>query len=70
MSAQLAGSPEQQLVEAIGSFQHDPLGYVLFNFPWGVKGGPLMARSCAPGSAGSWRRLAGSCRPGLLMLAR
>ncbi len=41
MSAQLAGSPEQQLVEAIGSFQHDPLGYVLFNFPWGVKGGPL-----------------------------
>lgn len=41
MSAQLAASPEQQLVEAIGSFQHDPLGYVLFNFPWGVKGGPL-----------------------------
>jgi len=34
-------NPEQELVEAIASFQHDPLGYVLFNFPWGVPNTPL-----------------------------
>ena len=29
------------LGEAIGKYKHDPLGYVLFVFPWGVKGTEL-----------------------------
>lgn len=32
---------EDQLIEDIGGFYEDPLGYVLYNFPWGVKGTPL-----------------------------
>ena len=40
MSAQ--GSAEQaQLVEDIASFTHDPLGYVLYNYPWGEPGTEL-----------------------------
>lgn len=27
---------ELELVEAVADFEHDPLGYVLFAFPWGV----------------------------------
>lgn len=34
MSAR-ASNPEQDLIEAVAAFQHDPLGYVLFAFPWG-----------------------------------
>lgn len=34
-------NPEEALASAIGSFRHDPLGFVLFNYPWGVQGGPL-----------------------------
>lgn len=34
---------EQQLCQDIASFCHDPLGYVLYAFPWGIKGGPLEA---------------------------
>lgn len=34
-------TPAQQLAADIGSFTHDPLGYVLYNFPWGVPGTPL-----------------------------
>lgn len=34
---------EQQLCQDIAGFQHDPLGYVLYAFPWGVKGTPLAA---------------------------
>lgn len=41
MSAQPARTSEDELIEAIASFQHDPLGYVLFNFPWGEKGTTL-----------------------------
>jgi hypothetical protein len=33
-----------QLVEDIAGFTHDPLGYALYNFPWGVKGTPLEGR--------------------------
>lgn len=32
---------EQELMEAIFSFKYDPLGFVLYAFPWGVKGTPL-----------------------------
>lgn len=32
---------EEELVEFIGSFTHDPYGYVLANYPWGVKGTDL-----------------------------
>lgn len=27
-----------QLIDALGSFTHDPLGFVYFSFPWGEKG--------------------------------
>lgn len=32
---------ERELGLAIASYTHDPLGFVMFAFPWGVKGGPL-----------------------------
>jgi hypothetical protein len=34
-------SQEQELLTSILSFRFDPLGYVLFSFPWGVEGTPL-----------------------------
>lgn len=39
-----AADTERELVEFIGSFAHDPYGFVLAVFPWGVKGGPLEGR--------------------------
>ena len=33
------------LLEAVASYTHDPLGFVLFAFPWGVPGSPLADRS-------------------------
>ena len=30
-----------QLIDALGSFTHDPLGFVYFAYPWGEKGTPL-----------------------------
>ena len=39
MSVQLTA--EQQLVEDIAGFTHDPLGYALYCFPWGMKGTEL-----------------------------
>lgn len=41
MSAQLTDSFEDQLCEDIAGFTHDPLGYVLYNYPWGVPGTEL-----------------------------
>jgi hypothetical protein len=35
VSAAVAIDHEQELVDAIAGFQHDPLGYVLFAFDWG-----------------------------------
>jgi hypothetical protein len=35
---------EQQLCEDVAGFQLDPLGYVMYAFPWGVKGTPLENR--------------------------
>lgn len=35
MSARPAVDHEQELFDAIAAFQHDPLGFVLFAFPWG-----------------------------------
>lgn len=35
------GGIERDLGLAVSSFTHDPLGFVMFAFPWGVKGGPL-----------------------------
>lgn len=32
---------QTELVEDISSFQDDPLGYVMYAFPWGEPGGPL-----------------------------
>ena len=32
---------EQQLLTDIFTFKYDPLGFVLYAFPWGVKGTPL-----------------------------
>lgn len=34
-------NPEVELVNDIAEFYADPLGYVLYAFPWGEKGGPL-----------------------------
>lgn len=30
-----AMSPEEQLINDIGMFTHDPLSYALYAFPWG-----------------------------------
>ena len=32
---------EIALIEDIAAFYDDPLGFVLYAFPWGVNGGPL-----------------------------
>lgn len=34
-------SPEEQLIEDIAGFTHDPLGYALYAFPWGEEGTEL-----------------------------
>lgn len=34
-------SPELQLARAVAEYYDDPLGFVLFAFPWGVEGGQL-----------------------------
>lgn len=39
------GDAEHELGLAVSQFTHDPLGFVMFAFPWGVKGGPLEGRS-------------------------
>lgn len=31
----------EHLIEALAEYQHDPLGYVLFAFPWGQPGSEL-----------------------------
>lgn len=41
MSEALQKSPEEQLIEDIASFTHDPLGYTYYAFPWGEAGGEL-----------------------------
>ncbi|HHO0199145.1 TPA: terminase [Klebsiella quasipneumoniae] len=37
----LAMSPEEQLIDDIASFTHDPLGYALYAFPWAEEGSEL-----------------------------
>lgn len=37
----MAIDPEIALADAVGSFVHDPLGFVLFAYPWGQKGTQL-----------------------------
>lgn len=41
MSEALQKSSEEQLIEDIASFTHDPLGYAYYAFPWGDAGGEL-----------------------------
>lgn len=41
MSALARREPEIELADDIGSFTHDPLGFVIFAFPWGVAGTEL-----------------------------
>lgn len=36
-----ADAYEQRLIEEIAQFQHDPLAYIQFAFPWGEANGPL-----------------------------
>lgn len=38
MTAALARDPVKELHDAVMSFEHDPLGFVLFAFPWGEPG--------------------------------
>jgi hypothetical protein len=40
-SAAVRVDPNLALVERMASFRHDPLGYVLYAFPWGQKGTEL-----------------------------
>lgn len=40
-AAQVSSQFEDELVAAIEQFYDDPLGFVMFVFPWGEKGGPL-----------------------------
>ena len=39
--AQVSAQYEDELTEQINQFYADPLGFVMFAFPWGEKGGPL-----------------------------
>ena len=39
--AEEPATAEQQLVDEIGAFTHDPLGFVEFVFPWGEPGTAL-----------------------------
>ncbi|MGE0745286.1 MAG: terminase [Rhodospirillales bacterium] len=39
--ADVSADLQHRLIEAIAGFAHDPLGYVMFAFPWGEPGGPL-----------------------------
>ena len=32
---------EKELIKNIGKFKYDPLGFVMYVFPWGLKGSPL-----------------------------
>lgn len=41
MATALASSPEAMLADAVAGFYADPLGFVLFAFPWGEKGTEL-----------------------------
>ncbi len=41
MSAALATDPALVLAEDIAGFTHDPLGYAMYAYPWGVEGTPL-----------------------------
>jgi hypothetical protein len=41
----LSTETERELAEQIARFRYDPLGFVMFNFPWGVKGSPLQNKT-------------------------
>ena len=41
MSALSEITPEKLLADAVGEFVNNPLGFVMFAWPWKVKGGPL-----------------------------
>ncbi len=47
-------SPEEQLIEDIAGFTHDPLGYALYAFPWGEEGsGPQTVMATVTDAAGN-----------------
>lgn len=53
MSAQLHRTdPQLLLIEDIASFRDDPFGYVMYAFPWGVKGTPLEKKALR-----TWQKL-------------
>lgn len=45
LAAEDARDTEAELIEHVGSFTHDALGYVLFAFPWGEPNTPLADKS-------------------------
>jgi hypothetical protein len=68
-----AADLEQRLVDRVATFRTDPLGFVIFAFPWGEAGTALAdaaalgigSASCSTSSAGSCARVtisASSCR--------
>jgi len=53
-----AADPQERLIDQVGAFAQDPLGFVLFAFPWGEPGtvladvdGQRQCASCWPSSA-------------------
>jgi hypothetical protein len=48
----VASDPHQALIEQVASYGHDPLGFVLFTFPWGE---PRTELADAPGPR-DWQR--------------
>ena len=53
-----AADPKERLIDQVGAFAQDPLGFVLFAFPWGEPGtvladvdGQRQCASCWPSSA-------------------
>lgn len=58
-----AMSPEEQLIDDIASFTHDPLGYALYAFPWSEEGTELAhATGPANGKLMHSARFATTCR--------
>jgi hypothetical protein len=50
------------LIDQVASYALDPLGFVLFAFPWGEAGTELAdATAHGIGSASSWPNSAGAC---------
>lgn len=48
---------ERELAEAVAAFRYDPLGFVRFIFPWGVRDGPLWPPGGKPRRIERWQEV-------------